>query len=523
MKGIYYTFILALMPFAVYPQSDDDNFSANYYDESYSWNTEVIISDPARDANLTGGKQSISVTGNLVYIVWEGVVSPGNSNVNFRSSTDGGLTWGAIQVLTSAAGETKKPVVASNDTDVFVAWKDTRDNPEGEIYFKVSRDEGNTWSSDIRVTSSASQSNLPSIDSDSDNVYLVWEEIISSPLSAQCYLTASSNRGIDWSGNQLITDSDLSVEEGAPVVSADQGGVNVVYGSDRHSAVTGGYNWEHYYRRSTNGAITFENPVRLTNDTDGDSRFPMVAASNGKIHIVWWDDRDDRSYTHSGYPPTPLPTDRNYEIYYIRSLDNSLHWESLVRLTDNDMLSCNPAVAASGDNVAVVWQDYRNSDSEIYLKFSPDAGTSWSDDFRITNSAGEAEWPGIDIDDSGNIYLMWGDNKTGSSNIYFAKGTKEVTEAVSDNSFDTAFALKQNYPNPFNPLTTIEYEIGKPGFVRLTVYDILGNNVETLVGDNKNAGRNRVQFDGSKLASGIYFYRLSTGNYIETKKLLLIK
>lgn len=85
------------------------------------------------------------------------------------------------------------------------------------------------------------------------------------------------------------------------------------------------------------------------------------------------------------------------------------------------------------------------------------------------------------------------------------------------------FRLYQNYPNPFNPSTKISWQAPIGGWQTLKVYDILGNEVVKLVDEYRNAGRYEVNFDASKLSSGIYFYRLQTGSFIETKKMLLLK
>lgn len=87
----------------------------------------------------------------------------------------------------------------------------------------------------------------------------------------------------------------------------------------------------------------------------------------------------------------------------------------------------------------------------------------------------------------------------------------------------TKFTLKQNYPNPFNPTTNIEYSIPKTSNVTLKVYDVLGNEVATLVDNKLSAGVYNVKFDGSNLSSGIYFYTLSSGNFLQTKKLMLVR
>ncbi len=85
------------------------------------------------------------------------------------------------------------------------------------------------------------------------------------------------------------------------------------------------------------------------------------------------------------------------------------------------------------------------------------------------------------------------------------------------------FVLEQNYPNPFNPSTTIKFELPTASHVTLSVHDILGREVSVLVNERKNAGVYDVKFDGSSLASGVYFSRLQAGNFVETKKMLVVK
>jgi hypothetical protein len=85
------------------------------------------------------------------------------------------------------------------------------------------------------------------------------------------------------------------------------------------------------------------------------------------------------------------------------------------------------------------------------------------------------------------------------------------------------YYLGQNYPNPFNPITNINYKIPVKGFVTLKIYNTLGEEVATLVNEEKSAGSYVVQWDGGKLPSEMYIYRLVVGKYQESKKLMLIK
>jgi hypothetical protein len=84
-------------------------------------------------------------------------------------------------------------------------------------------------------------------------------------------------------------------------------------------------------------------------------------------------------------------------------------------------------------------------------------------------------------------------------------------------------SLRQNYPNPFNPVTTIRYDLPWGSHVTITVYDMLGRAVSVLVNDRREAGVYQVMFDGSNLASGMYFYLLQAGSFVEAKKLLLLR
>jgi len=91
------------------------------------------------------------------------------------------------------------------------------------------------------------------------------------------------------------------------------------------------------------------------------------------------------------------------------------------------------------------------------------------------------------------------------------------------NQTPTTYDLSQNYPNPFNPTTIINYQVPQNSFVTLKVYDILGREVATLVNDQKTQGRYSVNFDASRLASGVYIYQVRANDFVSSKKMMLIK
>ncbi len=125
----------------------------------------------------------------------------------------------------------------------------------------------------------------------------------------------------------------------------------------------------------------------------------------------------------------------------------------------------------------------------------------------------------IAIDVNGNI---WIGTFLGGLSVYNKGGVVSVEES-RDNSAVSEYSLLQNYPNPFNPSTTIVYTIKKETHVSLKVYDLLGREVSELVNENQVTGKYKVKFDVSNLPSGVYLYTLKAGNFVETKKLMVLK
>ncbi len=127
--------------------------------------------------------------------------------------------------------------------------------------------------------------------------------------------------------------------------------------------------------------------------------------------------------------------------------------------------------------------------------------------------------------DSGYVQLGDGSDSVGQAIIFDAiRWAYQSPMAVNEISLHPLhFELSQNYPNPFNPSTRIQYSVSSSQNVTLKVFDVLGREVATLVNEQKSPGAYEVQLDGSKLSSGIYFYTLRSGNFMETKKLTLLK
>jgi len=166
---------------------------------------------------------------------------------------------------------------------------------------------------------------------------------------------------------------------------------------------------------------------------------------------------------------------------------------------------------------------------------SPD-GVTWTKDTHnpVLNVGSAGSWddyyvahPSVVFDTATSTYKMWymGGFKAWQGNIGYA--TDSTTTGIDDNistDLPRRFSLSQNYPNPFNPSTRISYSIPTSGIITLKIYDMLGREIQTLVSDIQKSGTYSINFDGSGLSSGIYFYRLQVGSdLIKTRKMLLIR
>jgi hypothetical protein len=215
----------------------------------------------------------------------------------------------------------------------------------------------------------------------------------------------------------------------------------------------------------------------------------------------------------------------------------------------NGKLQCWPWVAVNeAGDLAILYFDSRNSTStstiEAWMARSTDGGATFVNE-KLSSTPFTANWPNYDVrfgdyinvDYRGTkIVPVWTDLRAGGSNmdIYTAiidllVGVKPpVTENIPDK-----YQLSQNYPNPFNPVTKIRFEIpstlsfphapsGNP-YISLKVYDVTGREIQTLVNETLQPGTYEVTFDGSNFASGVYFYKLTAGNFSEVKKMMLNK
>jgi PKD repeat protein len=177
-----------------------------------------------------------------------------------------------------------------------------------------------------------------------------------------------------------------------------------------------------------------------------------------------------------------------------------------------------------GETEEITWTDVNIYNVKIEL--SADNGSSWTTIAESAPNTGSYSWL-VTAPDSSDQCLIRITNVDDGQVIDISDGTFIIDMPTGvdehENNIPIEFALGQNYPNPFNPVTTIKYQVPEATLVTIKVYDLIGREVAFLVNELKQPGNYQVSFDGENLASGVYFYRMTTNNFTAVKKLNLLK
>ena len=268
----------------------------------------------------------------------------------------------------------------------------------------------------------------------------------------------------------------------------------------------------------TSGNIIWNSDGVIVCSSDVSINPSTIAYDNQNSVIIGWEDRRH------------IPTSNPSTIYCQKlSLDGYTQWQQNGRPVSSYQgnqarikLICDP----NGNTVAC-WFDARtNPQWDIYAqKFDGSGIILWEvegKEVSIVNSY--KSWKNIAITNNEDYIVTWGDERNADPDIY-AQSLNALITSVDESlkDYPEGFTLNQNYPNPFNPSTKISWQVPVGSWQTLKVYDVLGNEVATLVNEYKPAGTYEVEWDASGLPSGVYFYQLKTEGFIETKKMLLLK
>ncbi len=458
------------------------------------WQPDVRLTN-VPIGSVTSYTKCVAAAGNYIHVTWMDLRN-GNLEIYYKRSNDEGNSWGNDVRLTNDPADSDYPAISVSGQMVHIVWQDRRDT-NIEVYYKRSADGGATWDADVRLTANIYGSWNPSVTSSGSDVIAAWYD--SRDLNTEIYIKRSTNGGLTWSADTRLTNNTGSSQ--LPSLYMDGSLVHLAWTDNRDG------NPETYYKRSSDGGVTWGTDTRLSFNTS-DSWYTSVSASGQNVHVVW---RDDRHITK--------------EIYYNGSTNGGLTWSGFdTRITSNSVNSEHPSISCSGPNLHLVYQNNQNTNLQIYYRKSTNSGTNWSGEIRLTNTAYTSARPSVSV--SGNaVHTVWHDSRNGGENIYYKRDPSGNPVGVTGNGtgVPTDFSVSQNYPNPFNPVTVIKYQLPQAAYVSVMLYDQLGRETMALYSGENQAGYYQLTVNGTNLASGIYYCRLIAGNYTKIIKMSLIK
>ena len=489
----------------------DINAGSPYRDYIYASFTGFNSSapDPVRFQRSTDGGQTFSAPANIsggiagsgfafgtnlavngdgvLYASWVGLTSggiltPGAVPLGFNLSTDGGASWG-----TAAA------IATVNNIGTLTKG-------------------GNT----IRAWSYPSVAVDRSAGSRRGWIYIVYSE--RNPTTTDVFLIRSTDGGGNWSSRIKVNQDSGGNDQWQSWMTVDPatGNLYVIYYDSRKFPANDSA--EVYVSWSIDGGYTFQDvlvsdvpflpkAVRHPVLTNYMGSYIGIAALRDSVWTCW---NDNRTGFHQAYTSRIVysPSSGPKGIFSARKVDFGI--VSLGSFKDTTIVITN-----YGDDTLKI-SNIVSSDPEFTVRptsMDIPPGKSFTDTIRYTPS-----FPGTLL-----ATIVVSSNNPSPDTIKVSGGDPVTHVERVSSEIPTAFVLSQNYPNPFNPSTKIGFKLQASGFTTLRIFDLLGREVAMLVNEEMRPGTYEVMWDAARVPSGIYFYRLKVGEFMESKKLMLLR
>lgn len=463
-------------------------------------------------------------------------------------TTDGGNLWRGNDTCTGELIQFHggDPGIVIDKDGIFILTRKGPSGPFSGLYSHFSSDMGETWSSQLAIsTDDLERATITSDVTHSSaffgRTYAVWVKFANPHVVMSSYTTDGAQ---SWSAPLQINNppadrrsagGEIAMGLNGKVYACWAGVTDVSPFTEDFvgiaSSTNGGSNWDvqenAFDMNGIAGILSEKANIRVNGlpsiavDTSGEIR-------NGWVYVV----TTQRNLSPAGNDP---------DVILNRSTDNGTTWSPAIRVNqdplNNGAIQYFPAIHVDKyGGLNILFYDDRNTTSDstgVFLARSDDGGNTWREfeisdhNFKPVPIGGLGTgYQGDNIaltSSSDKILPVWMDNSSGIYQIWTAPIDISTVDVQNNIITPNEFDLKQNYPNPFNPSTFLEYSIPSLSDVKLKIYDILGNEVTTLIDKVLEAGEYKIEFNGKGLPSGIYYYRLTVGQFSDTKAMLLLK
>jgi len=481
----------------------------------------VRVNDVTADFQAPEGDRAIATLGDTVYVVWSDSRAV-DDDIYFAKSTNGGTSFGASVSVSSV--DTIAEEFASITVDasgiIYVVWISTDFN-HWWTYFAKSTDGGASFTPAVMVDSLGAGLSIAVY---GNNVYILVGRIEGLSVVG-LYFARSTNGGVSFEPAFKINDA--SPQDTLQMVEGDitYGDLCVDASGNIYAAwIDGrrdGANCDIYFAKSTDNGVSFgaNVPVSDTTGAIGDSAqlSPSIAVSGSDIYAVWQDYRVGEK-----------------RIYFAKSTDGGVSFGEIVPVNDTtlEVDCCRPSISTSASGLIYVAYaaNKLGTGQGIWCTESEDGGGSFYSSVSVSDAFNyTARCPTITVGSDNKAYVVWSDERAGSKDVYFAKGTVTGIAESDSNSVPITFALMENYPNPFTTSTSIRYALPRSAHIELAIYNIQGQLVRTLFRGEEAPGTHIVSWNGRdemdrNVSSGFYFCQLKEASGIKkVRKMLFLR
>jgi|GEM_PF-1282592 len=336
-----------------------------------------------------------------INVVWNDD-GPGNLDILFARSTDGGATFSTPVNISHDSDSSSSPQIATDSaSNIFVTWES--DSGVLGILFSRSAD-GVAFSAPVMVSTNAGGSMAPQLAVDpAGNVNLVWEDDIAS--SSDISFSRSQDHGQTFSTPKSLSHN-VGNSNSAQINVDVSGNVNVVWENNSSG------NFDVFFTRSTDGGQTFSPLSNLSHSPGSASSAQIGTDPGGNLNVIWVDNTPPSSST---------------DIYFSRSANGGTSFSAPVNISNNSGFSTDPWLAVDpAGNANIVWQDTTPGNREIFFSRSTDAGATFSTPQNLSSDAGSSTVTEIVADKNGSLNVVWQDTTPGATQIFFSRYTNAI-------------------------------------------------------------------------------------------------
>jgi len=401
----------------------------------------------------------------------------------------------------------------------IITWCDRR-NGLTDIYAQRYNSDGEAQGINFRVNdNSVNHQSFPSVAMDGSGGFIItWIDWKNGPpeIYAQCYNSEGTTRGKNFKVNDNNDD-----DRSSPSVASDENGNFIVVWEDQRNGEP-----DIYAQRFNSEGSALGTNFKINADAGSASQWnPSIDADgSGNFIITWCDDRNGIS-------------DNYAQLFNRAGTAEGINFK--VNDSNNDDQSSPSVAVDETGNFIITWHNgvsqkyfyyFPISNSDIYAQRYDSNGNKIGVNFIITTTTDKAQFsPKVRIC-NGRIYNTWVSSHAGETGFDIWANVLDWNNPtnINDNIINkqdcfSKYQLFQNYPNPFNPSTTIEFAIPQTEFVELKIINLLGKEIASLVSEKLNPGNHTYIFYGKDLASGVYYYQLTAGNFMEVKKMIVLR